>query len=44
MLTQRVRYRKDVFIAAAAHIHDDEPVFAKLLGQIYGARDGVAGL
>ena len=43
MLSERIGYREDIFIAAAAHIHDDEPVFAKLFGEVDGAGDGVAG-
>ena len=43
MLAQRVRYRKHVLIAAATHIHDDEPVFAELFGEVDGAREGMTG-
>ena len=43
MLAQRVRNREHVLIPAAAHIHDDEPVFAELFGEVDGARQGVAG-
>ena len=44
MLSERIGYRKHIFIAAAAHIHNNQPVFAKLFGEVDGARDGVARL
>jgi hypothetical protein len=44
MLTERVRYRKDIFITSSAHVHDNQPVFAELFSEVDGAGDGVAGL
>ena len=44
MLTERIGYREHIFIAAAAHIHNNQPVFSEFLGEVDGARDGVAGL
>ena len=43
MLAERIGYREHIFIAAAAHVHDDEAVFAEFFGKVYGARQGVAG-
>ena len=42
MLPECIGNREHVFIAAAAHIHDDESVFAKLFGEVIGAGQGVA--
>ena len=43
MLAQRIGNREDVLIAAAAHIHDDEPVFTEFFGEVDGAWQGVTG-
>jgi len=43
MFSKRIGYCKHIFVAAAAHIHDDEPVFAEFFGEVDGAGDSVAG-
>ena len=44
MLPQSFGDLEDVFIAAAAHVHDDETIAAELFGEVERAREGVAWL
>ena len=43
MLPECIGNREHVFIAAAAHIHNYQSIFAQLFGEIYRTGNGVAG-
>jgi len=44
MLSERVGNREHILIPTAAHIHDDEGIFAELFREINCTRDSVARL